>query len=149
MRPLLLVLLAVAALSGCKRDESAARVAKLKAEYAALVDARTAPGAPAFDALAKKLEAIPEDAKAHGEAQRLLQAIRQAQRRAPARPLAREGGEESASAREESRCAALARAMGVATAEQREGLERELAECRKRVERLKIEENRESHPHEH
>lgn len=144
-RNIVLLVLALT-LSGCKKDESVKQVSALRAEYAALLDRGVHPAEPEFAKLAEKLEAIPKDAKAYPRAQELLQSIRRAQGRTPARPLAREGATDTPSQKEFARCAELAKELGRAEGDARVEIARKLAECRDRAERLGIEENKGDHP---
>lgn len=142
----LLLLVACLSLSGCKKDESTKQVSALRQRYAALLERGAHPTEPAFTELAQKLEAIPPGSDGHARAQELLQSIRRAQKNAPPRPLAKEGAGDTAAEKESARCAELAQALGRAEGDARVEIARQLAQCREKAERLKVEENMKDHP---
>jgi ATP phosphoribosyltransferase regulatory subunit HisZ len=121
-------------LGACSVDS----VTPLAQRYDALVNAGTAPTAPAFDALLDSLEAVGPNQQGAQKAQRLARAIR-ASRQTVRTPLARVPKAESlmpvALKAQLGRCAALAAAVGLdggLTAQAVESLEA----CRHQADRL-------------
>ncbi len=82
-----LVLLVLLALCAC-HDEGRDTLAKVKGQYAALIQAGTPPRSRDYDALLKDLESIPKSSRARAEADQLVRAITNARGPALERPLA-------------------------------------------------------------
>lgn len=143
---LLLLLLGALTFTACSKDPGPEALATAKARYAELLEQGTSPDDPRFHELMRDLEAIPSDSRAAPEAQRLIAAIRGAQRGPPMRPLAPVAPDAKPTSPEEARLREIQRACG-RLAEQlgetpegdaHERLRAALQRCREQVERAKV-----------
>jgi hypothetical protein len=141
-------LLPLLLLWGCRKDAGLERLQELKGEYRALVEAGVPPQDPRFDALAQQLRAIPAASQAAPEAEMLARRI-EATRHLPVRPLATPHAAEETQELART-CAALARALGTATIEERPKVAEALARCQRELEEARAHGHPPGeHPHDH
>src|SRR5690606_9534839 len=142
----LLLLLSALFFTACPKDPGTETLAQSRARYAELLEQGTSPDDPRFHALIAELDAIPEDSDAAPEAQRLIAAIRGAQRGPPMRPLAPVAPDAPPTSPEEARlreiqraCGRLAEQLGAsAPGDSQDRLREALQRCREQVERAKV-----------
>lgn len=150
------LLLGALLLAGCpKADPGLEQLEDLKARYAELLEQGVSPDDPRFHALAGSLAEIPSDSAAAPEAQRLVTAIRGAQRGLPMRPLAPVAPDAKPTSLEEARlreiqraCGRLAEQLGqTPPGEEHERIRGALQRCREQVERAKVTHEHPDQPH--
>jgi hypothetical protein len=133
------VALVLALAAACSRDAGLESYERARAQADALVVAGRPATDPSYDEVLRLLESIPAGSRARARADGLRDRILAARRPAP-RPLATgptSAGDDPALAAKEAQCAALARALGLADAGQREEVAKRLAECRREADRYR------------
>lgn len=123
--------------SACARDAGLEIFERARARSDALVVAGTPAADPSYDEVLQLLESVPAGSRARARADGLRDRILAARRLAP-RPLATGATpDDPALAAKEAQCAALARALGLSDAGQREDVARRLSECRREADRYR------------
>lgn len=93
---------------------------------------------PGFEAVARRLETVPEGSAFHGRAQSLARTIRRSQGKAAGLPLfrAEKHVEEQGAKAKEDECIRLTERLGHTAGKERVRMETELSRCRAELERL-------------
>lgn len=128
-----------------EKAQAAEHLAKAKAQYRTLVDAKVAPTSPKFDPVLAELKAIGDGTPSSKEARTLEHAVLQARQRPPPPPLAHPEAEamtEQERALSET-CVQYAKALGTADGGMRAVLEAALKDCKAKGRALE----EEAHPH--
>ncbi|MBX7100605.1 MAG: hypothetical protein K1X89_23030 [Myxococcaceae bacterium] len=128
-----------------EKVQAAEHLAKAKAQYRALVDAKVPPSSPKFDPVLQELKAVGENTPSSKDARTLEHAVLQARQRPPPPPLAHP--EDDAMTEQEralsETCVQYAKALGTADGGMRAVLEAALKDCKAKGRALE----EEAHPH--
>lgn len=131
--------MAILILAACTRDPGLAAYERARAQADALLVAGKPITDPSYEEVLHLLASVPPSSRARARAEKLQHQLLAARMMAPM-PLATSPGSlagDPARAAKEAQCAALARALGLADAGQREDVARRLAECRREADRFR------------